>query len=101
MSARLEAKPLIHPPITLLPGLPGPRVLPLKIESTVRNGRSRARRGRLSDQPLHPARVISAMNANVALLDVPAEAAPSAETLMAVNLSLQGRERLLVATARA
>jgi signal transduction histidine kinase len=41
------------------------------------------------------------MNANVALLDVPAEAAPSAETLMAVNLSLQGRERLLVATARA
>jgi signal transduction histidine kinase len=41
------------------------------------------------------------MNANVALLDVPAEAAPSAETLMAVNQSLQGRERLLVATARA
>jgi signal transduction histidine kinase len=41
------------------------------------------------------------MNANVALLDSEVKAAPSAETLMAVNQSLQGRERLLIATARA
>jgi len=41
------------------------------------------------------------MNANVALLEVQGEAAPSAETLMAINQSLQGRERLLAATARA
>ena len=41
------------------------------------------------------------MNANVALLEVEGEAAPCAEKLTAVNESLQGRERLLTATARA
>ncbi|HEY0767371.1 MAG TPA: GAF domain-containing sensor histidine kinase [Steroidobacteraceae bacterium] len=41
------------------------------------------------------------MNANVALLDLDAEAAPCAEKLTEVNESLQARERLLTATARA
>ena len=41
------------------------------------------------------------MNANVALLEPQGEAPPCPETLMAINQSLQGRERLLAATARA
>ena len=41
------------------------------------------------------------MNATVALLEVEGEAAPCAEKLTAINESLQGRERLLTATARA
>jgi signal transduction histidine kinase len=41
------------------------------------------------------------MNANVALLEPQGETTPCAETLMAINQSLQGRERLLAATARA
>lgn len=41
------------------------------------------------------------MNATVALLEVPGEAAPCADKLTEVNESLQGRERLLAATARA
>jgi len=41
------------------------------------------------------------MNATVALLEVEGEAAPCAEKLTAINESLQGRERLLTATAQA
>jgi hypothetical protein len=42
------------------------------------------------------------MNANVALLDLEADAAaPCAEKLSEINESLQARERLLTATARA
>jgi signal transduction histidine kinase len=41
------------------------------------------------------------MNAKVAPLEIPGEAAPCPETLLAINQSLQGRERLLAATARA
>src|SRR2546430_944146 len=43
----------------------------------------------------------SDMNATVALLEVEGEVAPCAEKLTAINESLQGRERLLTATARA
>src|SRR5205814_7372731 len=63
--------------------------------------RSRARRAKLSDLPLNALRVPSDMNATVALLEVEGEAAPCAEKLTAINESLQGRERLLTATARA
>jgi signal transduction histidine kinase len=41
------------------------------------------------------------MNANVALLEPQAEATPGAETLTRINESLQARERLLTASARA
>src|SRR6202165_283147 len=41
------------------------------------------------------------MNANVALLDLEAEAAPCAEKLSEINESLRGRERLLTASATA
>jgi hypothetical protein len=41
------------------------------------------------------------MNANVALLDPEVKPAPCAESLTRVNESLQARERLLTATARA
>jgi len=41
------------------------------------------------------------MNANVALLEPEARPAPCAEELTRINESLQGRERLLTATARA
>ncbi|TLY59252.1 MAG: GAF domain-containing sensor histidine kinase [Gammaproteobacteria bacterium] len=75
--------------------------LPLKIEESPSRGRSRARRAKLSDLPLKALRVPSDMNATVALLEVEGEAAPCAEKLTAINESLQGRERLLTATARA
>jgi signal transduction histidine kinase len=75
--------------------------LPLKIEEWPSRGRSRVGRATLSDLPLKALRVPSDMNANVALLEVEGEAAPCAEKLTAVNESLQGRERLLTATARA
>src|SRR5246127_1195673 len=73
--------------------------LPLKIEESPRRGRSRVRRATLSDLPLKALRVPPDMNANVALLEVEGEAAPCAEKLTAINESLQGRERLLTATA--
>src|SRR5881275_2114585 len=75
--------------------------LPLKIEESPSRGRSRARRAKLSDLPLKALRVPSDMNATVALLEVEGEAAPCAEKLTAINESLQGRERLLTATAQA
>src|SRR5213080_3488538 len=75
--------------------------LPLKIEESPSRERSRARRAKLSDLPLKALRVQSDMNATVALLEVEGEAAPCAEKLTAINESLQGRERLLTATARA
>src|SRR6184192_1290450 len=75
--------------------------LPLKIEESPSRERSRARRAKLSDLPLKALRVPSDMNATVALLEVEGEAAPCAEKLTAINESLQGRERLLTATARA
>src|ERR1700758_204458 len=76
--------------------------LPLKIEEPPLGGRSWARRAKLSGLfPRQALRVTPDMNANVALLEVPGEPAPCAEKLTAVNESLQGRERLLTATARA
>src|SRR5919108_719856 len=77
--------------------------LPLKIEDPPLGGRSWTRRARLSDLfSLQALRVTPDMNANAALLEVEgAAAAPCAEKLTEVNESLQGRERLLTATARA
>src|ERR1700752_551340 len=75
--------------------------LPLKIEEVPRRGGSGAGRAKLWDLPLKALRVPPDMNANVALLEVEGEAAPCAEKLTAINESLQGRERLLTATARA
>src|ERR1700730_6756364 len=75
--------------------------LPLKIERAVRSGRTRARRARLSDLPLESLRVPPDMNANVALLDLEAEAAPCAEKLSEINEALRARERLLTASATA
>jgi signal transduction histidine kinase len=75
--------------------------LPLKIERAVRSGRTRARRARLSDLPLESLRVPPDMNANVALLEPDAQAAPCAEKLSEINESLLARERLLMASARA
>src|ERR1700736_6902289 len=75
--------------------------LPLKIERAVRSGRTRSRRARLSDLPLESLRVPPDMNANVALLEPDAQAAPCAEKLSEINESLLARERLLLASARA
>src|SRR6202140_1982144 len=75
--------------------------LPLKIERGVRSGRTRSRRARLSDLTLESLRVPPDMNANVALLELDAEAAPCAEKLSEINESLRGRERLLTASATA
>src|SRR6267142_1121906 len=69
--------------------------LPLKIERVGRGGRTRARRARLSDLPLESLRVPPDMNANVALLELEAQAAPCAEKLSEINESLRARERLL------
>src|ERR1700682_886160 len=78
-----------------------PASLPLKIERAARSGRTRSRRARLSDLPLESLRVPPDMNANVALLEPGAEAAPCAEKLSEINESLRGRERLLTASATA
>src|SRR3982075_2528043 len=75
--------------------------LPLKIETRVRSGRTRARRARLSDLPLESLRVPPDMNANVALLEPDGKAAPCAEKLSEINESLRARERLLMASATA
>src|SRR6266403_2118387 len=75
--------------------------LPLKIERVGRGGRTRARRARLSDLPLESLRVPPDMNANVALLELEAQAAPCAEKLSEINESLRARERLLTASATA
>src|SRR4030088_2073161 len=67
--------------------------LPLKIERAVRSGRTRAGRARLSDLPLESLRVPPDMNANVALLEPDAQAAPCAEKLSEINESLRVPER--------
>src|SRR3981081_3375855 len=74
---------------------------PLKKERAGRSGRTRARRARLSDLPLESLRVPSDMNANLALLEPQAQAAPCAEKLSEINESLRARERLLMAFATA
>src|ERR1700746_2929386 len=74
--------------------------LPLKIESPPKTGRRALRRGRLA--PLrHSGSVSAAKNANVALLEPEKVAGPCAEELARINESLQARERLLTASARA
>src|SRR5256885_851085 len=78
-----------------------PAALPLKIERAIRSDRTRSRRARLSDLPLESLRVPPDMNANVALLEPQAQAAPCAEKLSEINESLRARERLLTASARA
>src|SRR6266513_402998 len=75
--------------------------IPLKIERSVRSGRTRSRRARLSDLPLESLRVPPDMNANVAVLEPEAQAAPCAEKLSEINESLRARERLLTASATA
>ena len=75
--------------------------LPLKIERSVRSGRTRSRRARLSDLPLESLRVPPDMNANVVVLEPEAQATPCAEKLSEINESLRARERLLTASARA
>src|SRR3982074_667010 len=75
--------------------------LPLKIERVGRSGRTRSRRVRLSDLPLESLRVPPDMNANVALLELEAQAAPCAKKLSKINESLRARERLLTASATA
>src|SRR5580658_4383992 len=114
MSARPEVKHLISRPSRQHTGTrttaraPSPQpeaaTLPLKIEIPRRSGGPRARRGKLWDQPLPAGRVPPDMNANVALLEQPDAtdaALPCTQTLTRINESLQGRERLLTATARA
>src|SRR3979490_3276230 len=76
-----------------------PSSLPLKIDRAVRSGRTRARRARLSDLPLESLRVPPDMNANLALLEPQAQAAPCAEKLSEINESLRAPERLLTASA--
>src|SRR4029077_21156581 len=74
--------------------------LPLKIESLPNAGPGALRRGRLP--PLRRSgSVPAAMNANVALLEPENRTGPCAEELARINESLQARERLLTASARA
>jgi signal transduction histidine kinase len=85
------------------PGAAGePSPLSLKIETAVRTRRPQAGRGTLSNRlPLQVLRAPPDMNATVALLEPDAGAAPCAEELTRINESLQARERLLTASARA
>src|ERR1700732_2391804 len=78
-----------------------PSALPLKIERAARSGRTRPRRARLSDLPLESLRVPPDMNANVALLELEAQAAPCAEKLSEISEPRRARERLLTASATA
>ena len=75
--------------------------LPLKIEKWKRTGGPPGTRGRLSGQPLTARETPPDMNANVRLLEPTAEATPCTEELTRINESLQARERLLTASARA
>src|SRR2546430_13055194 len=75
--------------------------LPLKIERSVRSGRARSRRARLSALPLESLRVPPDMNANVALLEPEAQAAPCRKTLSEITDSLRAREGRLTASAGA
>src|SRR5215469_14404000 len=103
MSARPEAKPLIRRG-SRSSRAPQPESSPLslKIESPHGAGRARGRRGRLPDLSPQPARAPADMNANVAVLDPVAELnPPCADELRRINESLQARERLLTASARA
>jgi len=76
-------------------------VLPLKVETRPGAGRPRARRAKLPHLPEARKGGLSDMNANVAVLEPDAETAPCAEELTRINESLQARERLLTASARA
>src|SRR5438067_4879572 len=78
-----------------------PASLPLKIDRAVRSGRTRSRRARLSALPLESLRVPPDMNANVALLEPEAQAAPCAEKLSEINSPRGARERRLMASASA
>jgi len=112
MSARPEAKPLIRgrampssrkaQAATKGAGARRPAAGPLslKIEPPPKAGRPELRRGRL---PVlrQPGSVPAAMNANVALLEPERRTGPCAEELARINESLQARERLLTASARA
>src|ERR1700732_3848306 len=114
MSAKPVAKPLIYRPPPRAKARasaehPAARVsqaeppaLSLKIESPMPAARSRPRRGKLPG--LLPQQVFRAppdMNATVALLEPAVEPLPCAEELTRINESLQARERLRLATARA
>src|SRR6516162_6718130 len=102
MFARQGAKPLIPTRTRSRVPQPEPQPLPLKIETPLRTGRVGGRRGKLLDLPPQPARAPADMNATVALLEPIADvAAPCADELRRINESLQARERLLTASARA
>ena len=75
--------------------------LPHKIETGPPSGRLAPRRARLWEPSPHALRAPPDMNANVALLEQEVKPAPCAESLTRANESLQARERLLTATARA
>ena len=110
MFARPEAKPLIHgrrARAAQKPQLPknapgasraAGAALSLKIEPVPNADRAGIRRGRLSGLQ-HSGKAPAEMNANFALLEP--EAGPCAEELARINESLQARERLLTASARA
>ena len=67
----------------------------------MRGGIVRALRGKLPDLPPQSSGVPADMNANLAVLDPGTEANPCAEKLTRINESLDARERLLTASARA
>src|SRR5215469_11453652 len=112
MSARPGAKPLIRgrrqrsaraPEAGLeaaITSRPAPPPLSLKIEPAPDKDRSGLRRGRLSGLR-QPRRARADMNANVAVLEPQAESGPCARELQRINESLQARESLLTASARA
>src|SRR5215472_11952284 len=112
MSARPGAKPLIRgrrqrsvrtPEAGLdaaTASRPAAPPLSLKIEPAADGDRSGLRRGRLSGLR-QPRRARADMNANVAVLEPQAKSGPCAQELQRINESLQARERLLTASARA
>src|SRR6516165_423453 len=113
LSARPGAKPLIRgqrqrstrraaqPGADLALASPAPvPALSLKIEPAVDPDRLGRRQGRLSALR-QPRKARAEMNADIALLEPEAESWPCAEELQRINESLQARERLLTASARA
>ena len=112
MYVKPEVKPLIPrqpqrrrrngtAPITPLPRA-SRTPLPLKIEAPTAARSEPAPRGKLAFYlPSQVLRAPADMNVNVALLEPHVEATPCAEQITQINESLQARERLLTASARA
>src|SRR5262249_12398073 len=111
MSARLGAKPLIRgrrqrssrvseTGTDAAASRAAASALSLKIEPAVDADRLGLRRGRLPGLR-EPRSARAKMNANVAVLEPEAESGPCAQELQRINESLQARESLLTASARA